>query len=94
MDYFAEAVAITKAHRDALTFSPRPILTLPHDPLADAVRAIDSARADFEFAVIEAHEARDAEGLRQIRTHLAACLEGLRVVELMAQDFAHRTFKE
>lgn len=89
-DYFAEAVAITKAHRDALIFSPRPITRIPYDPVAHATNAITDASSDFMFVIAEAFNAQDADGLREVCRHIAQCADAMRVVESMAQDFLTR----
>ena len=73
-----------------LKFPERKITAVPHDPLAYAVRNIDSARADLEFALAEAWNSRDVEGMKQLVQHIEACADGLLVVETMARDLQGR----
>jgi hypothetical protein len=72
--------------RDVLQF-PTPT---PHDPMAESIDAIQTARWNFEFAVIEAFNAGDADGLTRLSEQVARCADGLRVVETMARDFQGR----
>lgn len=76
--------------RQPLNFPPRPIVLLPHDPLAYAVRAIDGARADFEFALAEAFTSGDRAGLETLLAHLEKAADGLLVCEAMGKDFRER----
>lgn len=89
-DYHALAVDLARAHRDALVFPNRPIVRIPHDPLAHAANAIDDARADFEFALMEAFNSGDVDGLDRLVAQLTKCADGLLVAETMAKDLAER----
>ena len=75
---------------EPLKFPERKIVVIPHDPLAHAVRDVQSAAHDFTFAIAEAANAKDLEGLAVIQRHLSDCLEALQVVEYMANDFEKR----
>jgi hypothetical protein len=81
---------LARTQRDALKFPTRPIVRIPHDPMAHATLAIRDAAHDFTFAIAEAYNATDREGMTALREHLASCIEALQVVEAMARDFAGR----
>ncbi len=88
---FEQIVNITcREAGQPLKFPDRKITVIPHDPLADAVRAIDSARADFEFALAEAFNVNDVDGMARLVMHIQACADGLLVLETMAKDLAAR----
>lgn len=92
-----ETFAANLARADAgqpLKFSPRKIVAIPHDPIAHATGAIKTAADDFMFAIAEAFNCRDVEGLKELREHIANCTEAMRVVEMMAADFTDRMSKE
>ncbi len=82
------AVGLSRA--EVLRFPDRKIVAIPHDPLGHATRAIQDGAHDFMFAISEAFNAKDADGLAEIQGHIAACVEALRVVETMAVDFSQR----
>lgn len=73
-----------------LPFPNRPIVPLPVDPLAHAVRDIESAAHDFTFALAEAFNAKDREGLAEIVDQLGVCVEALLVAVSMGRDFTRR----
>ena len=73
-----------------LQFPNRPIVPLPVDPLAHAVRDVESAAHDFTFAMAEAFNAQDREGLAEIVDQLSACVDALLQPVAMARDFQSR----
>lgn len=92
-----EAFTANLARREAgqpLRFPDRKIVAIPHDPIAHATGAIKSAAEDFMFAIAEAFNSRDVDGLTDLRAHIANCTEAMRVVEMMAADFTQRISKE
>lgn len=76
--------------RQPLRFPDRTIVTIPHNPLQDAIDEVREAAHDFTFAIAEAYNAKDVTGLAEIQGHLSACIEALQVVESMASDFERR----
>lgn len=88
---FELAVNLSRAEaRQPLRFPDRKIVSIPHDPLAHAVNAVREAAHDFTFAIAEAYNAKDLDGLTEIQGHLSRCIEALQVVESMASDFERR----
>lgn len=94
LEQFAADLARAAAPRPTLRFPDRKIIAIPHDPIAHATGAIKSAADDFMFAIAEAFNCGDVDGLKDLREHIAHCTEAMRVVEMMAADFTTRIIKE
>lgn len=73
-----------------LQFPERKSSPVPHDPLLDAIDAVREAAHDFTFAIAEAYNAKDRDGLAEVQGQISACIEALQVVEAMASDFEQR----
>lgn len=94
----ALAVGLSRAEAsrvaDVLRFPDRPIVVIPHDPIAHATGAIKTAADDFMFAISEAFNAGDVEGLAALQEHIGNCVEAIAVVKSMAADFKGRMEKK
>lgn len=91
LEALAVGLSRAEASRKVVLFPVRPALAaVTHDPLAGAVETIATLRDHFEFAVCEAFNAGDPDGLAALLAQITQCADGLLVAESMAKDLAGR----